>query len=90
MRESSDQYTPCMGTTLAYLAVALVGLLLMGGLTLLVSKVFNVPLFGTLLWPVKLLFMIILGFCVAYTLNGVLAKITGMDLRERLEERLDR
>jgi len=79
-----------MGTTLAYLVVALVGLLLMGGLTLLVSKVFNVPLFGTLLWPVKLLFMIVLGFCVAYTLNGVLAKLTGMDLRERLEERLDR
>jgi hypothetical protein len=51
---------------------------------------FNVPLFGTLLWPVKLLFMTILGFCVAYTLNGVLAQFTGMDLRERLQERLDR
>jgi hypothetical protein len=79
-----------MGTTLAYLAVAIVGLLLMGGLTLLVSRLFNVPLFGTLLWPVKLLFMTILGFCVAYTLNGVLAQFTGMDLRERLQERLDR
>lgn len=79
-----------MGTTLAHLAVALVGLLIMGGLTLAVSKIFNVPLFGTLLWPVKLLFMIVLGFCVAYTLNGVLAKATGVDLRERLAERLDR
>lgn len=79
-----------MSNTIAYLAVALVGLILMGGLTLAVSKVFNVPLFGTLLWPVKLLFMAILGFCVAYTLNSLLAKITGMDLRERLEERLDR
>ncbi|MFM2090624.1 MAG: hypothetical protein RLZZ127_1113 [Planctomycetota bacterium] len=72
------------------LAVAVVGLLLMGGLTLAISKVFNVPLFGTLLWPVKLVFMIVLGFCIAYTLNGLLAQATGMDLRERLAERIDR
>lgn len=79
-----------MSMTLAYLAVALVGFLILGGATLLFSKIFNVPVFGTMLLPVKLLFIAVLGFCVAYTLNGLLARFADIDLRERLEDRLDR
>jgi hypothetical protein len=79
-----------MSTSLAYLAVALAGFLILGGATLIISKVFNVPVFGTMLLPVKLLFIAVLGFCVAHTLNDILARFTDIDLRERLEERLDR
>lgn len=79
-----------MSMTLAYLAVALAGFLLLGGATLLFSKVFNVPVFGTMLLPVKLLFIAVLGFCVAYTLNDILARFTDVDLRDRLEKHLDR
>ncbi len=79
-----------MSITLAYLAIALAGFLILGGATLLFSKIFNVPVFGTMLMPVKLLFIAVLGFCVAYTLNGLLARFTDVDLRDRLEKRLDR
>lgn len=50
----------------------------------------NVPVFGILLLPVKLLFITVLGFCVAHTLNDILARFTDLDLRDRLEKRLDR
>lgn len=76
--------------TLAYLAVFLVGFVLLGGLTLLTAKVFNIPLFGTMLLPVKMLFIAVLGFCVAYTINGLLARFADIDLRDRLEQRLKR
>ena len=66
------------------------GFLLLGGAVPLFSKVFNIPVFGTMLLPVKLLFILVLGFCVAHTLNDLLARFTDIDLRERLEERLDR
>lgn len=79
-----------MAMMLAYLAVFLVGFTILGGLTLLASKMFNIPLFGTMLLPVKLLFIAILGFCVAHTLNDLLARFTDIDLRDRLEKRLDR
>jgi hypothetical protein len=78
-----------MSITLAYLAVALVGFFILGGVTLLCSRVFNVPVFGTMLLPVKLLFMLVLGFCVANTLNDFLARFTDLDLRDRLEKRID-
>lgn len=79
-----------MAMTLAYLAVFLVGFAILGGLTLLAAKVFNIPLFGTMLLPIKLLFIAVLGFCVAYTLNDLLARFADIDLRDRLEKRLDR
>lgn len=79
-----------MSMTLAYLAVALVGFLILGGSTLLFFRVFNVPVFGTMLLPVKLLLLFVLGFCVAHTLNDLLARFTDIDLRDRLEKRLDR
>lgn len=79
-----------MSMTLAYLAVALAGFLILGGATLLLSKIFNVPVFGTMLLPVKILFIAVLGFCVAYTLNGLLSRFADIDLRDRLEQRLDR
>lgn len=79
-----------MSVTLAYLAVALIGFLLLGGLTLLFAKIFKVPVFGTLLLPVKLLFILVLGFCVAHTINDVLARFADIDLRDRLEKWLDR
>ena len=44
---------------------------------------------GTMLLPVKLLFILVLGFCVAHTLNDLLARFTDLDLRDRLEKRLD-
>ena len=79
-----------MSMALAYLAVAVVGFLLLGGLTLVSFKAFNVPLFGTMLFPVKLVFLFVLGFCVAFTLNGMLARFTNVDLRDNLETYLDR
>ncbi len=79
-----------MAMTLAYLAVFIVGFALLGGLTLIAAKIFNIPLFGTMLLPVKLLFIAILGFCVAHTVNDLLARFTDIDLRDRLEKRLDR
>ena len=79
-----------MAIALAYLVVALVGFLLMGGATLLFFKIFNVPVFGTMLLPLKLFLMLVLGFCVANTLNDLLARCTDLDLRDRLEKRLDR
>lgn len=79
-----------MGITIAYLAVALAGFLLLGGFVLLLSKVFDIPFLGTALLPVKLLFILVLGFCVAFTINGLLARFADMDLRERLERRVDR
>ncbi len=79
-----------MSATFAYLAVALVGFLILGGATLLISKIFNVPVFGTMLLPVKLLFIAVLGFCVAYTLNDILARFADVDLRDRLEKSLER
>ncbi|HEX3134898.1 MAG TPA: hypothetical protein VHX44_15130 [Planctomycetota bacterium] len=78
-----------MSMTLAYLVVALVGFLIMGGVTLICSKVFNIPVFGTTLLPVKLLFMVVLGFCVAHTINDLLARFTHIDLRDWLEQKLD-
>lgn len=74
-----------MATTIAYLAIALTGFLLLGGFVLLFSKIFDVPVFGTLLLPVKLVFILVLGFCVAYTINGLLATYTGLDLRQQVE-----
>lgn len=79
-----------MSMVLAYLAVAIVGFVILGGSTLLFFKMFKVPLFGTLMWPVQLLFLFVLGFCVAHTLNDLLARFTDVDLRDRLEKRLDR
>lgn len=79
-----------MSMLLAYLAVAVAGFLLLGAAVLLISRLFNVPVFGTMLLPVKLLFIAVLGFCVAHTLNDILARFTDIDLRDRLEKRLDR
>lgn len=79
-----------MSIALAYLAVAVVGSLILGGATLLFFKVFNTPALGPLVLPMKLVSLFVLGFCVAYTLNGLLARFTDIDLRDRLEKRLDR
>lgn len=79
-----------MATTIAYLAIALIGFLLLGGFILLFSKIFDVPVFGSLLLPVKLIFILVLGFCVAYTMNGILATYTGLDLRQQMERFVQR
>ena len=87
----SDAHTPfSMAMTLAYLAVALVGFVILGGATLLFFKVFSIPALGPLLLPAKLMLLLVLGFCVAHTLNDLLARSTDVDLRDRLEKRLDR
>lgn len=79
-----------MGTVLALLAVAVVGFIALGGIALTLSKIFNIPLFGEVLLPVKLLFVAVLGFCVAYTANGLAARFLGFDLQDRLEKFIDR
>lgn len=79
-----------MGTILAFLAVAVAGFVVLGGLALTFAKIFNIPLFGDLLLPVKLLFIAVLGFCLAYTANGLAARFVGFDLQDRLEKLIDR
>ncbi len=80
----------CMGIVIALIALAAVGFAALGGLTLLMAKVFNVPLFGGLLLPVKVVFIATLGFCLAYTANGLAARFLGFDLQDRLERFVDR
>lgn len=79
-----------MSLALAFALLALAGSAILGGAALLVAKVFDVPLFGAMLLPLRLLFIAVLGFCIAYTANGLAARFAGIDIQRGIERRLER